>query len=58
MFELPKVAADDFSVGEPIYWDSTPGIATVTSSGNTALGVAVAAAAVDAATVTVRLSGF
>ena len=58
VFTLPKVGADAFTLGAPVYWDATPGIATMTSSGNTAIGVAVAAAAVDAATVNVRLSGF
>ena len=58
MFTLPKVGADAFTLGAPIYWDAGDGLATVTSSGNTAIGVAVAAAAVDTATVNVRLSGF
>ena len=55
VWSLPKVAGDDMSVGEAIFWDSAAGLATVTATGNTRLGVAVAA---GAATVAVRLSGF
>ena len=54
-FELPKVSGDVVTLGAAIYWDSDPGIATVTSTDNTLLGVAVAAAGNGAATVKVRL---
>jgi predicted RecA/RadA family phage recombinase len=58
VFELPKVGADAFTLGELVYWNSTTKLATETSSGNTKLGVAVAAAAASTGTVKVRLSGF
>ncbi len=58
VFEVPKVGADAFTLGALVYWNSTTKLATVTSSGNTKLGVAVAAAAASTGTVKVRLSGF
>ena len=58
VFTLPKVGADAFTLGAPVYWDSGDGLATTTSSGNTAIGVAVAAAGASIASVNVRLSGF
>lgn len=58
VFELPKVAANAFTVGAPVYWDAEEDLATSTATDNTKLGVAVAAAASSTATVTVRLSGF
>lgn len=58
VFELAKVGADDVAVGDPIYWDGTNDLATLTASGNTKIGVAVAAAGASTATVKVRLSGF
>ncbi len=58
VFELPKVGADAFTLGAPVYWDATPGLATTTATDNTRIGVAVAAAGASTATVLVRLSGF
>lgn len=58
VFELPKVAANAFTLGAPVYWNADDKLATSTASGNTKLGVAVAAAAASTATVNVRLSGF
>lgn len=58
VWELPKLGADAFALGDPVYWDDTANLATVTTTGNTKLGVAVAAASAGAATVKVRLSGF
>lgn len=58
VFNLPKVGADAFTVGADVYWDAEDDLATVTSSGNTRLGVAVAAAGAGVATVNVRLTGF
>lgn len=58
VFELPKVAANAFILGAPVYWDADDKLATSTATGNTKLGVAVAAAAASTATVQVRLSGF
>lgn len=58
VFELSKVAANNFALGAAVYWDSTAGLATTTASGNTKVGVAVAAAAASTGTVKARLSGF
>lgn len=58
VFDLPKVGADAFTLGADVYWDAEDDLATVTSSGNTRLGVAVAAAGAGVATVNVRLTGF
>lgn len=58
VFELPKVGADAFTLGADVYWDAEDDLATVTSSGNTRLGVAVAAAGAGVASVNVRLTGF
>ena len=45
------------SVGSKIYWDDTAKQAVLEASGNVLLGIAVAEAAVDDATVKVRLAG-
>lgn len=58
VFELPKVAANAFTLGAPVYWNATDKLATSTATDNTKLGVAIAAAAASTATVQVRLSGF
>lgn len=58
VFELPKVAANAFTLGASVYWDADEKLATSTATENTRLGAAVAAAASSTATVTVRLSGF
>lgn len=58
VWELPKVAANAFTLGAKVYFNSTDALATTTASGNTLLGVAVEAAAADTATVKLRLSGF
>ena len=58
VWQLPKVAADNVTLGAPIYWASGTGLATITASGNTKIGVAVEAAAASTGTVKVRLSGF
>ena len=57
VFALPKTSALAIAVGDRVYWDSTNSIANKTASGNTLLGVAVAAAANPSATVNVRLNG-
>lgn len=56
VFELPKVAADEFAIGDPAYWDGTAKRVTSTASGNTKIGVAVAAAAVASGVVNVKLT--
>ena len=64
MFRLPKVAVDDVTLGESIYWDATAELATIDdgTGSNPLLGVAVEAAAASTGTVTVtvkvRLSAF
>jgi predicted RecA/RadA family phage recombinase len=55
VFDLPKVAANDFAVGAPVYWNSGSALATTTASGNARIGTAVAAAAASTAAVPVRL---
>lgn len=57
VFELPKVAADEMEIGEPIYWDDTAKLVTVTATDNTKIGVAVSDAGNGAASVRVRLNG-
>ncbi|WP_108259135.1 DUF2190 family protein [Mangrovicoccus ximenensis] len=57
VFELAKVAADDVTLGAPVYWDAAQELATITDTGNTLMGVAVEASATAAATVRVRLAG-
>lgn len=58
VFALPKVGADAFALGATVYWDSAAKLTTSTSSGNTAIGTAVAAAGAGGATVKVRLKAF
>lgn len=57
IFDLPKVAGA-ITLGAPLYWDNTAKAVTVTASGNTRIGAAVAAAQPGASTARVRLSGF
>lgn len=57
VWQLPKVAADNVTLGAPIHWASGTGLATITASGNRKIGVAVEAAAASTGTVKVRLSG-
>ena len=56
VWSLPKVGADAFTLGSTVYWDAGDGLATTTSSGNTAIGVAVEAAGASTSVVKVRLS--
>ena len=58
VWDIPKVSALAVLLGDVVYWDATAGLANKTASGNTKLGVAVAAAANSSGTVRVRLSGF
>jgi predicted RecA/RadA family phage recombinase len=57
VFKLSKVSALAIAAGDIVYWDSGTKLVTKTSSGNTKLGVATAAAANPSASVTVRLNG-
>ena len=57
VFRLPKVGADDFAVGDPIYLRASDKLVTGTASGNTRIGIAVEPAPIDAPEAVVRLSG-
>lgn len=57
VYSMPKVGADDFSVGETVYFDDAAGLMTETPTDNVAVGVAVEAAPTGSATVSVRLDG-
>ena len=57
VFDVPKVSAQAWAVGNPIYWDSTASNFTTVSTNNTKVGVAVAAAANPSASGRVRLNG-
>jgi predicted RecA/RadA family phage recombinase len=55
VFELPKVSAQAWTVGAPIYWDAGAGNATTTATDNTAIGYATEAAANPSAVGRVRI---
>ena len=55
--DLAKAAAQAWSPGDKVYWADADKNVTMTAAGNTLIGVAVAAAAADAATGRVRLNG-
>lgn len=59
VWSLPKVSANEFSLGGAVYWDAVAKLATTDDDegGNAKIGVAVAAAGNGIATVKVRLSG-
>ncbi|MFN4141633.1 DUF2190 family protein [Aestuariivirga sp.] len=57
VFDLAKVSAQAWTVGAAIYWDTTTGLCTTTSGGNTLIGKAVLAASNPSATGRVRLNG-
>ncbi len=57
VYKLPKTTADALTVGEQVYWDSTNGEVTATATGNTLIGVALAAAGAGVTSATVRLNG-
>lgn len=57
VFDLPKKTADDMPVGAVVYWDETAGEVTLTATGNTKIGVAIAAAGVGVTSARVRLNG-
>jgi len=44
VYELPKVAAEAWTLGAAIYWDATAKKCTTTSTDNTLIGKAAAAA--------------
>lgn len=55
VWTLPKVAADDVSLGDALYWDDAQELVTITSTDNTRLGTAAAAAGASTGTVAVKL---
>lgn len=55
VYDIEQDGSAAVSVGDVVYWNATTGKATKTSTNNTRLGVAVAAAASGADTVRVRL---
>jgi predicted RecA/RadA family phage recombinase len=55
VFELSKVAANAFTIGAKVYYDSATKLVTTTATGNTYIGAAVEAAAATTATVQVKL---
>lgn len=57
IFELPKVAAENMTLGAPVYWDATPGLVTLDSDtgANPRLGTVVKAAPATSGSVAVRL---
>lgn len=57
VFDLPKVAAEAWSVGASIYWNAEEGAMSMAAGTNTLVGVALAAAAGGAATGLVLLDG-
>lgn len=56
VFMLPKVAAQAWTLGAAIYWDSAAAKATATVGSNTLIGHAVEIAANPSASGSVRLS--
>ena len=57
VWTLPKLTSDDVTAGSKLYWDNTNKRLTLTSSGNTLVGAATAAAGTSATTVSVLLDG-
>jgi predicted RecA/RadA family phage recombinase len=57
VFELPKVSAQAWTIGAPIYWDSGAANATTVSTANTAIGYATEAAANPSSVGRVRIAG-
>jgi predicted RecA/RadA family phage recombinase len=57
VYELPKLAAQAWTVGAAIYWDNTNKHCTTATSGNTLIGKALAVAANPSDTGIVRLNG-
>ncbi|MDQ0315512.1 DUF2190 family protein [Amorphus orientalis] len=54
IFNMPKVSAQAWTIGAPIYWDGS--VATTVSTDNDLIGVAVAVAANPSPSGQVRLS--
>ncbi len=57
VFQLPKVSAQAWAVGDKVYWDDTAKLMTTVSTSNTLVGAATAAAVNPSTTGTVYLDG-
>lgn len=57
VFDLAKVQAQAWTVGQPIYWDATAKLCTTTATDNTRIGVALSVAANPSGIGRVRLNG-
>lgn len=57
VFDLAKVSAQAWTLGVRVYWDDTAKLCTTTSTDNTLIGVAIAAAGNPSAIGRVRLNG-
>src|SRR5262245_16708536 len=57
VFDVAKLSAQAWAVGDKVYWDDTAKNATTVASGNTLAGVAIAVAANPSATGRLRLNG-
>lgn len=57
VFDLSKVAAEAWSVGDALYWDDTARLVTTVDLDNTLIGAAASAAANPSAVGTVLLDG-
>ncbi|MGV0960116.1 MAG: DUF2190 family protein [Limnohabitans sp.] len=57
VFQLPKVSAQAWAVGDKIYWDDTAQVMTAVATDNTLVGAATTAAANPSTTGTVYLDG-
>ncbi len=56
VFTLPKLGTDVVAQGAALYWDNTNSRLTLTATGNTYAGYAVAAAGSGATTVQIRIN--
>lgn len=57
VFQLPKVTAQAWAVGDKIYWDDTAKLMTTEATNNTLVGAATVAATNPSTTGTVYLDG-
>lgn len=57
VFVLPKATGQAWAEGDALFWDSTPGEATTTETGNLFIGCAIATTASGATEGEVRLNG-
>lgn len=55
VFEVPKTSALAIAVGDKLYWDATNKVVNKTASGNTLVGIAVAASANPSPTAKLKL---